>query len=131
MSGLERNFNSSFHDYGLTSKGLIRLRDHGGLIYPSESVVSILQITEKCISLNLGKHGDTNKNLILKIESLVRRCLENENLFPDLNEHMFDQELGWNHQINYLVSKVINFYTALRIRKIAKNLNESMFEGSC
>lgn len=100
----------------------INFKDLGGLIYPSDDVISICVQVENSIR----KHNKMNNlhynNIVLRIELEVLECIGNR-VFKTLNEKHNDASCIDNHRIQ-LISAIIRNYCRVRIHYICKSQNE-------
>lgn len=111
------------HDYAfITHSRFTQLKDNGGLCHPWKSVLRICTLTESRIRQNVFvdmKH----EHIYLAIEVAVMTKIVDTNLFIELQEHMFDSEMGMNHHRNTLIRQIIKLYAKVRLYKIAKDKN--------
>lgn len=100
----------------------IHFKDQGGLIYPSEDVISICIQVENSIRKYNKMNTLNQKNIISRIILEVLECIGNK-VFRNLNETHNDGNCMDNHRI-HLISAVISNYCKIRIHYICKLKNE-------
>lgn len=101
---------------------LIKLKDNGGLIYPSVDVLKVVEITERVFRRYLAMYSDkpsSSKGLKQSMVITVLSHLADLGLFPNLKDHMFDTELSDNHYIK-LCQSIIKLYLKIRFHYEAK-----------
>jgi hypothetical protein len=110
-------------DNDLDRYKLLKHKQEGGLTIPSSGVVYICKMTERLIreispDLSLDLNYLLSKNIPLRLALRVAGI----DLFPTLNEHVFN--LPWeNNHINELIKVVAKTYLDIRVHHAAKNRN--------
>ena len=98
-------------------KTLIFKKSKGYLKYPANSVVTICEITEKCLRIEQsvnGKLGVISKKCQNKIIIEVCKVLFNQILFQNYNDHMKE-----NNHYGMLLKMIINNFLNLRYQYIS------------
>lgn len=106
---------------------LTKLKDRGGLLKPSESVVSICLETEKCFQRMLkASNGKLPQGFGISksISTAVLSNCANMNLFADLNDHQFETSVTDNH-IHHLVKLVAQSYSKIKMYHLGKQTTAS------
>jgi len=111
----------------------INLRNRGGLVKASPSVVKVCIATERCIQRminanagNIPKVGQSS-SIVLAISTIVLQETIDKGVFDDLYTHMFDSSIDDNH-VYKLVKLITQKYIKIRMHHIihmAKQFNES------
>ena len=113
---------------GNTAHEFVEMKNRGGLVKASSSVISVCGETEKCfqhmLKMSNGKlpqgHGI--------IEAIVLAVLSNSahlDLFPELHHHQFDTAIEDNH-IHSLVRMVSSCYCKIRLFHLGKEKTEAV-----
>lgn len=110
----------------LARYAFLELKQEGGLTIPSDGVVKICKITERLIreispDLSLDLNYLLSKNIPLRVAICVAG-MAGVDLFPSLNEHIFNLPLDNNH-INELIKVVAKTYLDIRVHHAAKMEN--------
>ena len=107
----------------------VKLKDKGGLIKPSESVVKVCEITEQAISRMMAScKGNLPLALGSKLVATVSLSVlsevgESKSVFADLYDHMFDSSPESNH-VYKLIKVISQCYIKIRMHAIAKRYTE-------
>jgi hypothetical protein len=107
----------------------VNLKDKGGLIKPSQSVIAVCERTEKCIVRMMascqgkipqatGLHLVSTISLTVLAEIGTSKCV-----FADLTDHMFDSSPESNHVFS-LIKLISQCYMKIRMHAIAKKYTE-------
>ena len=114
---------------------LIQAKTHGGLIFSSESVITICQRTEQLFRYSLSKVNNMILNepnfpavLCAKVlHDLLQDSLNSFVLFPSLQMHLYDDapEEGNLHIYN-LAKRVCQTYIKLRMFSATKSASQSL-----
>lgn len=101
---------------------IIKAKNKGGLIYPSEDVIKIClkseEILKFCYLLSGGKLLDKKYN----VDYLTTRVLSkfiNTDIFDVLKDHMFEQSQSENHMV-HLIKAVSCKYFNIRIQYLSR-----------
>lgn len=95
---------------------LIKLRDNGGLTYPSKDVLKIAELTERVFrryTASCNGRPTNRKNTKQIVLTGVLTHTSNTSLFENLQEHMFDTEITDNHI--HIKSHSICFYRLITV----------------
>lgn len=109
---------------------LVKLKDKGGLMKPSESVVQVCESTEQAISrMMVSCTGNLPLAIGSKLVSTVSLYVltevgESKSVFADLHDHMFDSSPESNHVFK-LIKVISQCYIKIRMHAIAKRYNEN------
>jgi hypothetical protein len=107
---------------------LIKLRDNGGLTYPSSDVLKLEEITERVLRRYLaacnGKPTNRKNTKQLVLAGVLSHTC-NTSLFENLHAHMFDTEVTDNH-IHKLCRSIINKYLEVRFHHEAKSFTSEI-----
>jgi len=117
---------------------LIEAKTNGGLLFPSESVVRICETAEKLLKHCLNKSNnmvpvESNFPALLCSKVLHELVLPQCTLFPQLNDHMFDDATNDTNHIYFLSKQVCKAYLDLRLyaaTKIASAVGMKVRESS-
>lgn len=93
-------------------KSLINKKDRGGLIYPSNGLIKIIQLCEKFLKIFKGN---------VNYSSLITYIADSSNYYSELKTN---DEHDFNH-LHLLVSVIIKYYIDLRKKHDAKQSNLS------
>ena len=118
----DHSFDSNF-SAGLS---LIQSKDRGGLIVPSQSVMTIVFIAEKAFNASLvtGEIARVSKKSLVHV---VNVALHEKNLFPTLQEHDFDHEiLTEDLHSSQLCKKIIEKYLDIRMSTYSRHFNRDI-----
>nr|XP_054773090.1 uncharacterized protein LOC129281169 [Lytechinus pictus] len=103
---------------------LIQIKNNGGLITPSPSVIQIAIQTEKIIRQE-GNVPLTQDKVRAQLCMKVMRNLNYDNLFPQLHDHIFDGHLGTNH-LARLIKDIVMQYLLVRIHFLSFSYSEEI-----
>ncbi|CAH0718925.1 unnamed protein product, partial [Brenthis ino] len=101
----------------------IKIKDKGGLIYPSEDVIRICKYTEAAIKATIisGNRLIINdKNISSKLISKVMNQFIGVELFKDIDFHQYEQSPLNNHVV-LLTKSVIEKYLKIRLHFLTKH----------
>lgn len=109
---------------------LIEAKTNGGLFFPSESVLRICETTEKLLRHSLNKLNGMvpiERNFPALCCSKVLQDLVQPHctLFPNLNDHMFDDAANDTNHIYFLSKLVCKTYLDLRLYAATKIASET------
>lgn len=93
--------------------GLLRIKNNGELVFPSDSVVIILRTCEKYIRSN----EFSNKLKVAQWEANFVRYVINQiptNLFSELDSHFTDSSFGIDNHYFHLIKVICTTYITLR-----------------
>jgi hypothetical protein len=109
-------------------KLLISRKTRGGLLFPSQSVYKIVEISDFVYqSVVKGKMPPKSKNLDFIIVNTVFRQCRGLNLFPTLKGHLRDFDPKSNDcQLTVLIRKIANHYIRIRFFDLGKKFKSSM-----
>lgn len=105
---------------------LIATKNRGGLVYPSENVVSICKVCEKIIKYALSESG--GKILAKKydemflISKVLYEFIGQNTIFKNLGDHIYDQCAMDNHYM-HLIRAIAQNYIKIRMFHIFKQFN--------
>lgn len=101
----------------------IKIKDKGGLVYPSSDVISIckwMEATIKTTVLTENKVTVSTKDVKSILISKALRHFIGMNLFKEINMHQFDQSPLNNH-LTLLIKAVMEKYINVRLHYLTKN----------
>ena len=100
--------------------------DHGGLVKPSESVVTVCQKTEQCIQRMLSCTGgilrQASHDLVECICLAVLSYIGSIIVFHYLNDHMFESTPDSNHVFN-LIKVLAQNFAKIRMHSLSKKFS--------
>lgn len=104
-----------------TSASLIAAKNRGGLVYPSNDVVTICIQVERYIRRFLNTCGVSkiNKSVILGIKSHVLKYCLDKSIFSQLFKHSLNFDFNDNH-LYHLINLVVETYFKVRIHHTCK-----------
>lgn len=107
---------------------LLRQKNRGGLVLPSNSVTTICSQTEKCFRRMLAAtRGQLPKghklSLTMTNAVLYDITTGNMNLFPSLQEHQLDSSILDDH-VSKLIKWIVECYSKIRFHHLAKKATE-------
>lgn len=114
-----------------SENSLIQAKTRGGLIFPSKCVVTICQYAENVIrhSLNRNKgilFRESNAEAVLCAKILQDVFQPPCNLFPSLNEHIFDDAIEYlSSHVFILAKEVCKCYIKLRMFTITNRTSDA------
>jgi len=98
----------------------LAIKSRGGLIVPSVSTLAICEIAEQRFRAMQHSTRSDGKQLSTIIQlSVTKHMLRDYDVFPSLQNHMFETEPENNHRIN-LVKLVAGEYVKIRLYHLAK-----------
>ena len=111
----------------------LRLKDKGGLVKPSESVVRVCENTERCIQRVLNSNGGTlpqavGNNFVSTLCLTVLSDVAQKEIFVDLYDHMLDSTPDSNHLFS-LIKCISKCYIKIRMHSLGKTFTEK-FTGT-
>ncbi len=109
-----------------SQSSFITLKDRGGLIKPTTSVINICLETERCFQRLLTSTGGKlpqSQGLPDAIASSVLRATNMTNIFTDLDQHMLDTTVNDNHVFK-LIKTISNCYSSVRFYHLGKTYTE-------
>lgn len=114
-----------------TKNSLISKKDRGGLIYPSNQVTVICKRVESVFRVAENVRG--GKIIRFSIAQIVSRVLKSFlglSLFPDLKDHMLDDDSISNHVI-HLSRAIATKYLNIRFHYFSKKVqtNHDSFDS--
>ena len=105
---------------GETWNQFLAIKTRGGLVVPSISTLAICEIAEQRFRAMQHSTGSDCKRLSKIIQmSVTKHMLTDYNVFPSLQNHMFETEPENNHRVN-LVKLVTAEYVKIRMYHLAK-----------
>lgn len=109
---------------------LLRLKNNGGLVVPSEGVVEVIKTAEKCLRGRPQRRRDVGKiqreATLESFQLLVLRRLSNVlDLFPD-STHFSDANSCVDNHLFSLIKLLIKKYFTIRQQHYANNKNLAM-----
>lgn len=106
---------------------LIDCKDHGGLIHPSDDVISLCKASESCFRSNMGPNDKPllTPNLKRMLVSDVLSSFVGSDIFSELDEHSFDCELLRDHRTS-LMKQVIETFITIRLYHQGKSFTRSL-----
>ena len=96
---------------------LVEIRDNGGLLVPSASTYAIVASAERHLTAlrRCGEMGQENLSLRIQCSVLAQFMTERSHeLFPGLQEHMFEPRAGGCHAVS-LLQQVVARYLRVRL----------------
>jgi len=99
---------------------LLDRKNRGGLIKPSNDVISLCKIAEKVIR---SYQGICQNNVVNKMTLIAMTRISIERYFQNLSFHILDQESINNHLLQ-LIKLIFNFYITIRLHHINSSTNE-------
>jgi hypothetical protein len=111
---------------GSTSCFFLQLKDNGGLVKPSEGVITVIQTAEKYLRSYIPKDQPVHaiSRLGMKIEHSVLLGLDCSKVFGDTS-HMLDSGEGIENHVISLIRQVVRFFLDIRKFHIAKCWNNN------
>ena len=115
---------NSLHD----DFALLDAKDNGGLVHPSDSVVSLCKASESCFR---AKMGPKDKPLLLPnlksvlVNDVLQSFVGSQAVFPELDEHLLDSEPLHDHRSS-LMRQCIDTYLTIRLHHQAKIFTQSL-----
>ncbi|XP_006110960.2 DNA transposase THAP9 isoform X2 [Pelodiscus sinensis] len=107
----------------LKSGSLLCIKKSGGWSLPSESVRRIVTISEQVLKMH-ARVKDCNPNLEQQDAYLKQKILcelsEQCHLFSELNNHLFDGELGVTNHYTMLLRNIVQYYLNVRAEHAKK-----------
>jgi hypothetical protein len=102
----------------------LRLKDNGGLVTPSKSVVDIVQVAEKNIRALIGKDKPAHavSRLGLQLEKAVMSDVDFRQVFGNVN-HILDSSVGIDNHVYSLVRQIVRFFLDIRRFHLIKSWN--------
>jgi len=108
---------------------LIQRKDAGGLLYPSQSVVDVCTVTERCIRFVCGNSSDSipkQRNLHLALQIAVLERIQLSNLFLETSDdHSCVVDVFESHVLN-LVRLITNAYMNIRFYSVGKIFSDKL-----
>ena len=97
---------------------LLKMKDKGGLTYPSNDVLKVAEISERVFRRYVSTtSGKVLTGVLGHISSLA--------LFQNIKDHMFDTEVTDNH-IHTLCKSIVNTYIQIRFHHEAKTFTSTI-----
>lgn len=139
-SALIINVTSACDEHGYSfatfdSLSLIQCKNRGGLIFPSQPVVKIIQICENAFRIAVcGIDGkipviSACMNLLTKLSTAVNRQLASLNVFCSLDEHDRDHEaLSGDMHSTQLQKMIVNKYLTVRLLSYGRHYSKSVLQ---
>ncbi|KAF0291992.1 DNA transposase THAP9 [Amphibalanus amphitrite] len=96
---------------------LVEIRDNGGLLVPSASTYAIIASSERHLTAlrRCGEMGQENLSLRIQCSVLAQFMTERSHeLFPGVQEHMFEPRAGGCHAVS-LLKQVVARYLRVRL----------------
>ena len=116
---------SKDHD---AESSFLSLKDKGGLIKPTKSVINVCIATEHCFQQILsrtGGHLPESKGLPNAIATSVLTTINMATMFKDLDEHMLDTTVTDNHTLT-LIKAISTCYSKVRFYHLGKLYTDNM-----
>ena len=116
---------SKDHD---AESSFLSLKDNGGLIKPTESVINVCIATEHCFQQILsttGGHLPQSKGLPNAIATSVLTTINMATMFKDLDKHMLDTTVTDNHTLT-LIKAISTCYSKVRFYHLGKLYTDNM-----
>ena len=109
----------------------VRLRDNGGLVTPSQSVVSIVQCCERYFRLLTSDQKPVHSvsKLGLSLETAVMSDIDISQVFEN-TDHLLDTACGIDNHVSSLVRQIVRFYLNIKKFHIVKSWNIAQ-RGTC
>ena len=104
--------------------GLVSVRDNGGLAVPSASTYAIVRATESHLMALKKCEKLQTPNLSLNIQSSVLSHFmtsRTHELFPGVQEHMFQPQVDECHAVS-LLKQIVARYLRVRLHSFARSL---------
>jgi hypothetical protein len=112
---------------------LLKRKDAGGLVYPSDNVITVCTVAECClrfIAAASGKSLIQQQNMCLVLQIAVIEKTQHLNLFSgDENEQSCKVDMFESHQIN-LIRLVVDSYVNIRFYSMEKMFTEKLHAKS-
>ena len=106
----------------------LSLKDKGGLLKPTKSVISICIEAEKCFQrmlLSTDGHLPQSKGLPDAIATSVLSTINMATTFRDLDEHMLDTTVTDNHTLK-LIKTISTCYSKIRLYHLGKSCTDKL-----
>ena len=123
LCGMPEDLRVSRDDFAL-----IDAKDNGGLVHPSDSVISLCKASESCFRSRMGPNDKPLLMSNLKgtlINDALSTFVGSSLIFSELNEHCLDSELLHDH-CTALMRLVIDTYLTVRLHHQAKHFSRSL-----
>lgn len=114
-----------------SDNNLIQIKTRGGLIFPSKCVVTICQRAENVIRHNLNRNKgapfrELNAEAVLCAKILQDIFQPPFNLFPSLNEHIFDNAIeNLSSHVFTLAKQICKCYIKLRMFIVTNSASDA------
>ena len=105
--------------------GLLRIKNNGGLVVPSEDVVKVVNVCEKLIRINSFSTKLQNVNYEAVFVSNVISNIPS-NVFAHLEEHYIETSVGLDNHYYHLLKIICKEFVKLRRNHIVKIHNSSL-----
>jgi len=96
--------------------------NRGGLIYPSDDVITICLQTEKV--LRSFNYKNKSVNALFEQSKVLSHFLHNTNIFSSLNFHRKESYSPLSHHVTLLIKSISTTYIKIKINYSLKALNE-------
>ena len=107
---------------------LIKLRNNGGLVVPSDGVVKVVACAERHLRQLSDLHSLNIKAKNLQLQARVLQELGSDDVL-ELGQHIFDTVEGIDHHGTSLMRRLVSSYFSLRQHHIAR-LHTLKLQGS-
>lgn len=107
---------------------LLKLKDKGGLTYPSKDLLKVTELSEKIFRrymLGTGGKPTNRKNAKEIVLLAILSHTSNLPLFENIKDHMFDTEVTDNH-LHSLCKSIVNTYIQIRFHHEAKSFTSTI-----
>lgn len=105
---------------------LIAIKNRGGLLFPSKSLVQLVTLCESEFRKSVQKTNLGDKFLRHKIETELLQIAHLRNIFASLSQHDLDTFAGGTSHISLLCRLVIRKYLNIRFRKVGRDVSEEL-----
>lgn len=108
---------------------LLKLKNNGGLVIPSEGVVKVVRSAESCIRNKMKLNNAAHHCAFQTVQHYVRMEIGSNDVFK-LGNHIIATQYGIDNHHFQLISQVVDTFYSLRQHHIAKLHTLMLQEGS-
>lgn len=111
------------NDDAIQNIDLISIKNRGGLIFPSQSVIDILKVCERYVRKLIAMKEMGSPRLQQKMKSEILAELSRRPLFSSLRQHDLDTLTEGESHVLVLQKWIIQKFVNLRMRKIGRDIS--------
>lgn len=108
--------------------GLLKKKNRGGLVKPSDDVITVCKAAERCVQRLLHSTNSAlpqSTGIASALSSAVLHDVGSRQMFMQLTDHMLDCPPDHNH-VFILIKCIAACYIKIRMHHLAKRFNEKM-----